>query len=98
VKIEPTKYRKKPVVVEVMRWDGMAESTDKILNWANQTPGSMIYHPAKYTFTHTDQLRIRTYEGGVFAVPGDYIIWDYDEEEFSVCNSNIFAATYEKVH
>lgn len=33
----PTKYRKKPVEIEAVRWDGTAEGATPIINWALST-------------------------------------------------------------
>lgn len=40
---EPMKYRKKPVVVEAMQWDGTAEGATSIVDWVLISGGSARY-------------------------------------------------------
>lgn len=81
------KYRKKPVVVEAMLWDGGIASTFDICEWSNNTVGRVC---------RTDQtfLEIDTLEGVMTADIGDYIIKGV-QGEFYPCKPDIFEATYE---
>jgi hypothetical protein len=90
------RYRGKPVVIEAVLWDGTRNLAGTIMNWAAQYGGAVTYLPPAHA-RDQPELRFRTDKGAIWAVPGDYIIWDYDKEEFYVCNSNIFAATYDQV-
>ncbi len=76
------KYRKKPVVVEAVQWDG--ENTRDIIKW---TDGRAYIH---------DTLCIRTLEGDHKARRGDYIIKGI-QGEFYPCKPDIFEQMYEKV-
>lgn len=64
-------YRKKPVVIEAMQFDGSAAQTDAIIRWAGSPPISMDYDPETNT---ARSLTIRTLEGDMRADPGDWII------------------------
>jgi len=96
--MNPTKYRKKPVVIEAMQWDGSAEGATPIVNWILEGPltasyhehlldGSIIAHPDPF-------LRINTLEGVMIASTGDFIIKGV-KGEFYPCKPGIFAKTYE---
>jgi hypothetical protein len=84
-------YRKKPVVVEAMQFDGTSSGHDLIEGFVGQELGSVrIGH---------DELRqviIPTLEGDYYASPGDWIIKGV-KGEFYPCKPDIFAATYEPV-
>ena len=96
------KFRKKPVVVEAMWWNGRDDGTgikaalDFIGNTENlpHAPND----PHKDTgigFTPADGcLYIPTLEGTMCATPGDWIIKGV-KGEFYPCKSDIFEATYE---
>ena len=83
------KFRKKPVVVDAINWDG---ENDTIIReflieadwWADR--GGTV----------TPILRIRTLEGVMAAIPGDWIIQGM-KGEFYPCKPDIFEATYEAV-
>lgn len=83
-------YRKKPVVIEAIKWPGFCAPKDAFLNWCDEnrfddfeviTDGSLI---------------VPTLEGGYIARPGDWIIKG-DGGEFYPCKPEIFAETYEPV-
>jgi hypothetical protein len=77
-------YRKKPVVVEAHRWDGLTITADIIHDWS---AGAV----KKAT---TDMLFVDTLEGRMLADLGDWIIKGV-KGEFYPCKPDIFAATYE---
>lgn len=91
------KYRKKPVVIDAWKWDGV--NIDDILqhvdfdklpsDGVHKTPG-IGHTPA------TGELYIPTLEGTMCARPGDYIIKGV-QGEFYPCKPDIFEATYEAV-
>lgn len=95
-----SKFKKKPVVIEAIRWSGNEKQIPEILDWAKDylhtipedsgyiVPG-MGYVPALGT------LDIPTLEGVMTAQPGDYIIKGV-KGEFYPCKPDIFEATYEK--
>lgn len=78
------KYRKKPVVIEAIKYDGdnkveIQEFIDKYLD-----------------MTEEMQLKIDTLEGVMLANVGDYIIRGV-KGEYYPCKPDIFEKTYEKV-
>jgi len=80
-----TQFRKKPVVIEAVRWTG--ENYSEVFEFVNthvQMTGSM------------GSLFIHTLEGKMEASPGDWIIKGV-KGEFYPCKPDIFEATYETV-
>ena len=80
------KYRKKPVVIDAIQWDGKATSQVK-----------QFMLPSMPHFDHWDggmHVGIKTLEGTMWASPGDWIIRGI-KGEFYPCKPDIFAATYE---
>jgi len=78
------RYRKKPVVIEALRFTG--------------TPGG-IAAAEKFCggcFFSDNQPRIMTLEGVMFVSEGDYIIKGVQGEFYS-CKPDIFKQTYEEV-
>ena len=106
--LKPTKYRKKPVVIEAMRFDTSSYSAmTEVARWC----GGLICSEAKasdwtdvaYWLDIPDNLEadagqagIPTLEGVMKASPGDYIIRGV-QGEFYPCKPNIFEDTYEVV-
>jgi len=79
------KFRKRPVIVKAIYWDGTTETfieikkeTDRIITAINDT------------------LSIHTLEGIMTANKGDWIIKGIDNEVYP-CKDFIFKATYDKV-
>lgn len=77
------KYRKKPVIIEAIQWNG--ENKSEILSFAN-----------KSAYITAGGLTINTLEGNMKASVGDYIIKGVNGE-FYPCKPDIFEKTYEKV-
>lgn len=102
---KPMKYRKKPVEIEAMRWNGTAQGAIPIIDWILQT-GSRdarwdnnpkhLTGPDGFTTTITDRIEIDTLEGTMIASPGDWIIRGVSNEYYP-CKPDIFNATYEAV-
>jgi len=96
----PDRYRKKPIEIEAVRWDGTAVAATPIIDWILNQDGSAAYHCphdmgcAGTAAGHT--IGIRTLEGRMQATPGDWIIRGI-QGEFYPCKPDIFAATYELV-
>lgn len=79
------KARKKPVVTDVIQWDGTnINAVMEFMNWRN------AMHDDK------DGLRIHTLEGTHQANVGDWIIKGV-AGEFYPCKPDIFAATYDLI-
>jgi len=81
-----SKYRKKPVVIEAVQFDG----TDRSVEWLlPQLKSGEIGRT-------TNKLYIKTLEGIHTANVGDYIIKGV-KGEFYPCKPDIFEQTYEEV-
>ena len=80
------KYRKKPVVIEAILWDGKAKT---LMGFAPYT--NVIEPPEIYT---DGRLWIPTLEGHMFAEIGDWIIQGVKGEIYP-CKPDIFEMTYE---
>lgn len=88
---ETKKYRKKPVVIEAMQFDG--KNHLPVMEWA----GVMLENDdTPLMWGSGDALFIVTLEGTMEAAPNDYIIKGV-KGEFYPCKPDIFAATYEEV-
>lgn len=94
-------FRRKPVEVQAMQWDGTAVGATPIINWILAGDGS-----ANYECVDVDQctghgsnaphtIAIHTLEGRMHATPGDWVICG-TAGEFYPCKSAIFAAVYEE--
>lgn len=87
------KYRKKPAVIEALKFNGTFDSLVHILRIFSkiETLQCIINSSQKVTF-----WRIGTPEGGHIVSEGDYIIKGV-MGEFYPCKPDIFEMTYEKV-
>ena len=83
------KYRKKPVVIEAMKFTGTEKNWNEICDWAGQ-----IFHANMSSIGEIHDLTIQTLEGDHRADHGDYIIRGV-AGEFYPCKPDIFAATYD---
>lgn len=88
----PRRFRKKPVVIEAMQWDGSDEAWHSIVRWARAegTDIDLVVQPGI-----VDLLEIPTLEGPMRASAGDWIIRGV-QGEFYPCKPDIFEATYEE--
>ena len=82
-------FRKKPVVVQAIRYDS-TRPLDVMLRWVPQVNGGRV---AEFR-TDGERLIISTLEGDMAAEPGDWIIRGV-KGEFYPCKPDIFEATYE---
>lgn len=79
------KYRKKPVVIDAVKWDGKnVKEVMDFMTWRNASHDELA------------GLVIHTLEGNHNALPGDFIIKGV-AGEFYPCKPDIFEATYEVV-
>lgn len=85
------KYRKKPVVVEAVKFEDAAHSIADISNLAGGKTIVFSYQSDQLTLT------ILTLNGDVIAQVGDYIIRGAEGELYP-CKPDIFEKTYTKVH
>lgn len=82
------KYRKKPVVIEAVRWDGDMTTVEPLMVGSTCKEVAQDFgDPA---------LLIPTLEGEMRAEVGDYIIRGVKGELYP-CKPDVFAATYEPV-
>jgi len=94
------RFRKKPVVIEAVRWDGSLDSIRAICDWAN---GDRSDEPSVDYLTNEDEgftspfnVLVHTLEGAMRVTPGDWIIKGV-KGEFYPCKPDIFEETYEEV-
>ena len=80
------KYRKRPIVVEAMRFDGSERGKETLLQWG------CPFKP----FAYGDGIIIRTPFGSTGCAIGDWIVKDIAGEFYRVKNE-IFQATHEEV-
>ena len=88
------KFRKKPVVIEAMQFDGTVSSADAIKNWARMPDGMTAEAGRTSKGDYCSYLSIRTLEGTMRADANDWIIKGL-KGEFYPCKPDIFEATYE---
>lgn len=79
------KFRKKPVVIEAMQWDGTLGCVRRIASWSRDK--------VKMAYT---ELYIETLEGRMTVSENDWVIKGV-QGEFYPCKPDIFEATYEAV-
>ena len=82
------KFRKKPVVIDAMLFDGTYESAYRIIK-------EFQMNSATYMAT-TRKLEIATIEGFITASEGDWVIQGVQKEHYP-CRADIFDKTYERV-
>lgn len=83
------KFRKKPVVIEARRWNGVNER--ELQRWAHEGVDPMTNTIIGYDGL---SLTVRTLEGTMRANVGDMIIKGV-QGEFYACKPDVFDATYE---
>ena len=105
---KPTKYRKKPVVIETMRFDASSyRAMTEVARWCGGRICSASCCPCCRVRSRSEAkasdrtdvaywLDIPTLEGVMKASPGDYIIRGV-QGEFYPCKPNIFEDSYEVV-
>ena len=82
------KFRKKPVVIEAMQFT--EETKNQVFNWISCT------REVSWDALNQQAFLIRTLEGDMLAIFGDWIIKGI-KGEFHPCKPDIFDATYEPV-
>ena len=88
------KYRKRPLVIEAIHFDGTEDSAVEVEAFAKDSTRLVNY---RYNAKASSILmRIHTLEGIMIANPGDWIIKGAKGECYP-CNPDIFDATYELV-
>lgn len=87
-------YRKKPVEVEAIQWDGTVEKATEIIDWVLENGGTARYREASSVFP--TNIAIDTLEGIMSALTDDWVIKG-TQGEFYPCKPRPFADTFEKV-
>lgn len=87
-----TQYRKKPVVINAVRFGG-PDDIESIRLWSG---GKVIPHVGDPVPARASFLVIHTLEGAMTATPGDWIIRGV-QGEYYPCKPDIFDTTYEEV-
>ena len=90
------KYRKKPVVVEAVQWNGL--NLEEIKEFVGD---SLIYNISDAAWkvgkdAPTVHIKIKTLEGTMIAKAGDYIIRGVNGEIYP-CKAEVFWRSYEEV-
>lgn len=88
------KYRKKPIVVEAVQWNGL--NLEEIKDFVGD---SLIYNINDAAWkvnkdAPTVHIKIKTLEGTMIAKAGDYIIRGVNGEIYP-CAAEVFEKTYE---
>lgn len=86
------KFRKKPVVIEAVRFD--TNANDETVSNPKWFVDAMVNGKIFYQGGETPYLTIPTLEGDMRANEGDWIIQGVKGELYP-CKPDIFAATYE---
>lgn len=84
-----SKWRKKPVVIEAVRYIGSGNIAEVVPDWLLDATVAETVHGI-------DRLIIETLEGAMTVSPGDWIIRGVQGELYP-CKPDIFVATYEAV-
>ena len=88
-------YRKKPVIIEAIKWDG--NNLAEIIKFTGLHPSAQKWTWEEYKHVvKADGLKIFTLEGPLLASVGDWIIRGV-KGEFYPCKPDIFDSTYELV-
>lgn len=88
------KYRKKPVVIEAVRWTG--KNVGEIRVFCAQSALFTAKKQRADGLVIAYDLMISTLEGMLYASVGDYIIKGVNGELYP-CKPDVFAKTYERV-
>lgn len=86
------KYRKKPVVIDAILYNG--KNVHEVLCFLNDNIGKT---PESMRHNSDNQIMIKTLEGTMLASVGDYIIKGVNGEYYP-CKPDIFEKTYDIVN
>jgi len=92
------KFRKKPVVIEAVQFDGTAKRALEILRWANEKQENIDceFTDCEFIYGTAHDMICRTLEGPLYVSEEDWIIKGV-QGEFYPCKPDIFEKTYERV-
>lgn len=89
------KYRKKPVVIDAILWDGSVAAAEVVMAWLAAFWGKEGSPPDKEGLVvNSAELVIPTLEGLMTAKRGDYIVKGVQGEVYP-CRPDIFDQTYD---
>jgi len=91
--MEVGRYRKKPIEVDAVLFDGTRGASEALAVWAGGRSDREPWGPAWLVY-------LETLEGTMVAQPGDYIIrepFPTSDRRFYPCKPNIFEATYDLI-
>jgi len=91
------KFRKKPVIIEAIKYNG--KNYFEISKWTKDSKKQIVESPVLEPSDNNPTgayLQIKTLEGVMTAIVGDWIIKGVSDE-FYPCKPEIFEKTYEKV-
>ena len=94
--VKVQRFRKNPVEIEAMQWDGTHESACQIVTWVQSKKHSLTTAHYETDYMENGAVVIKTLEGDMRANPCDWIIRGV-ANEFYPCRDDIFRATYEVV-
>lgn len=86
---QTAQFRKKPVVIEAMQWDGRRESVPFAGSYVRYREEGLVDDPSPY-------LWIKTLDSVAYAFPGDWVIRGTASEHYP-CTDRIFREIYEPV-
>ena len=94
-------FRKKPVEIQAMQWDGTAEGATPIVDWITSQGGTASHDRIpvstnRFNNRYDERIYINTLAGPITARVNDWIIRGV-QGEFYPCKPDIFAATYAAV-
>mgnify|MGYP001515686092 FL=1 len=89
------KYRKRSLVIEAVKWNGMNKSEIEQFAGDNVKIEVIRESNAEYGIPPQIYCTIKTLEGDMMASPGDYIIKGV-KGEFYPCKPDIFEKTYDE--
>lgn len=92
------KYRKKPVIIEAIQWNGNnLKEVMEFIGSEFKYDENSNYITYKFLYNkYTKKLAINTLEGTMEVAKGDYIIKGI-KGEFYPCKPDIFEQTYDEV-
>lgn len=88
------RFRKKPVVIEAMQWTG--DNIGEATKFLAEATAAIPIVPMGSNKPYYHGISIKTLEGRMMAMPGDWIIKGI-KGEFYPCKPDIFVATYEEI-
>lgn len=91
-----TKFRKKPVVIEAIKWNPFEMMIHDVLKFMGTDKINMEEQGVLSVGKYKGELIIKTLEGDMTVSEGDWIIKGI-KGEFYPCKNDIFEATYEVV-